>query len=137
MAEAEAVKLVLNGGSFGLMAIFVVWVLFRASPALQSSIEKMNADHDATVKAMAADYRTSLTATADAHKTAIATLAAEFRASLAEMHRECRAERAELLLRHDAALADDRSAQRDHIDKVADALNALTAQVIRNARGTA
>lgn len=111
MADVELFKLIMNGGSFALMALFVVWILFKASPILKESLEKKDAAHNATILAMAADHRTTMTAMAEAHRTSIATLAAEFRASLAEMHRECRDERADLLKRADDEREKDRQAR--------------------------
>lgn len=54
MPDSEAFKLILQGGSFGLLAIGVVWLLFWFAPRLQGTLEKMTADHRATVEAVQA-----------------------------------------------------------------------------------
>lgn len=45
MPDSETFKLILNGGSFGLLAIGVVWVLFWGAPMLKNTLEKITDAH--------------------------------------------------------------------------------------------
>lgn len=45
MADGEVVKLILQGGSFGLMAIIVVWMLFYGAPMLKAAVESKDKNH--------------------------------------------------------------------------------------------
>lgn len=55
MPDSEMLKVILQGGSFGLLAIFVIWVLFRGAPMLQTMLEKISTDHKATVAIITKD----------------------------------------------------------------------------------
>lgn len=55
MPDSEVFKVILQGGSFGLLAIFVVWVLFRGAPMLQTMLEKISNDHKSTVAIITKD----------------------------------------------------------------------------------
>jgi hypothetical protein len=41
MPDAEIIKLIINGGMFGLWLIVVYWLLFHGVPLLKTTIEKM------------------------------------------------------------------------------------------------
>lgn len=66
--EAEALKLILNGGSFALLAVLTVWTLYRGAPMLEKmavtmaaehrrSFERCEAAHEAVVKGLAEECR--------------------------------------------------------------------------------
>ena len=58
MPDFELFKLIMNGGMFGLWAIFVVWCLFYGAPMLKSALEKVSADSHATIADMSAIHAT-------------------------------------------------------------------------------
>jgi hypothetical protein len=83
ITESEIIKFAVNNG---LMAVFVLWYLFRGEPQNRETIKSISADHRTTMEAMAG-----------AHKTTLETVSKEFRAALVAQQQECREERAELL----------------------------------------
>lgn len=55
MPDSEMLKLIVNGGSFGLLAIIAVWIMFRVVPALQATLTAIEVKHAEERKA--ADIR--------------------------------------------------------------------------------
>lgn len=55
--EAEGLKLISQLGSFGLMAVFVMWVLFRGAPMLKETFADMGAKHQSGMDAMAENHK--------------------------------------------------------------------------------
>lgn len=57
MPDSELLKLVLQLGSFGLIALAVVWHLFRGAPMLKEALERSAANHQAVVEGVTAAFR--------------------------------------------------------------------------------
>jgi len=55
MPDSEALKLIANGGSFGLLAVIAVWIMFRVVPMLQATLTGIEMKHAEERKA--ADMR--------------------------------------------------------------------------------
>lgn len=52
MPDAEMFKIILNGGSFGLLAIGVVWALFWGAPMLRDTLREISTQHTTAVTTM-------------------------------------------------------------------------------------
>lgn len=97
MPDAEMVKVVLNGGSFGLLAIIVIWLLFKGGPMFVAAIDKLGEDHKATVSTIVVGQEKQ----AIENKEAVETLVKEHTAVVTAINKECREERRELAARLD------------------------------------
>lgn len=49
MPESELLKVILQGGSFGLLAIAVVWMLYYGAPMIRETIKALGESHEAVV----------------------------------------------------------------------------------------
>jgi hypothetical protein len=58
--DPELFKTLLQGGSFGLLAVAVVWLLFTGAPMIRDANTRMTADLKATVDALVAAFRAEL-----------------------------------------------------------------------------
>lgn len=87
MPDSEIFKVVLQGGSFGLLAIIVVGCL-RYAPQVLTAINKLGQDHLAAVNSINEANKEAASIAAAAHVEATATMA-----------KECREERRELVQR--------------------------------------
>lgn len=46
MAESEILKVILQGGSFGLLAIAVVWMLYYGAPMIRDTLKSLSLSHE-------------------------------------------------------------------------------------------
>lgn len=113
MDQLEIVKVIINGGSFALIAVGVVWMLFYGVPAIQKAFTVVEEKHAAT----------------------IASIEAQHTASLAQHRAECREERREAESRFRAEREGDRAADRQQkmevIDKFKDSLARIESHYFR------
>lgn len=86
--DPEIFKVILNGGSFGLLAIIVVWLLWKGAPAIQDAVIRLGEDHKSVVMSLNTANKCAIEYLAQAHKDAVAALV-----------KDCREERRELVQR--------------------------------------
>ncbi len=57
MPDSEVIKVLIQLGSFGLLAIITVWLLWKGAPMLRDTLVKMEADHSTTIEKLTVDCR--------------------------------------------------------------------------------
>lgn len=84
-ADSEIVKIALQGGMFGLWAIFIVWLLFYGAPMLTKTLEKMASDSREVIEKISCDHKQALE---DSRKECLEERMAIFKAAADERERE-------------------------------------------------
>jgi hypothetical protein len=97
-------------GSFGLLALLVVWALLKGIPALMDKHEKV-------VTFIAAEHKEAMRSVTATHKEAMSAAMAEF----ADESRLCREERIEMA----KVISADRAADREARHELAEKLNQI------------
>lgn len=99
--DLDLIKVIANGGSFVLVVVMFMWILFRAAPDIKTTMQHKEEMHSKAIQAMSKDARTTLEAIAESHRLAIDTIMKEFREMMSQTHSECRQEREAMLKRSD------------------------------------
>lgn len=117
-------KFIVNGGSFALIVLFFVWLLFSGEPKYRAMMIAISANHEAAIskvisnaadgaakmhEAMAKMQETFTGALRDqqrSHESEVAKMQDEFRTALDAQEKQCRSERKEWLeaIREEAAM---------------------------------
>lgn len=99
MAESETFKVILQGGSFGLLAIAVVWMLYYGAPMIRDTLKSLSASHE-SVETRLMDKLEMLGNKIDSisnhHTTQVATIVGEHTRVVQNMDANCREERLQM-----------------------------------------
>lgn len=109
--DTDLIKTIANGGSFVLVVVMFMWILFKAFPDIKDTMKHKEEMHSKAIQALSRDYRNTQEATACTHREAMDTVMREFREMMSQMHQECREERRIMLERSDENERMDREAR--------------------------
>lgn len=84
MAEADALKTIIQGGSFAVLVTILVWIMFKLEPRMSKMITDKDALHAATVEKITEQGRLANEA-----------MVAQFVAMVEKAHADCREDRKE------------------------------------------
>lgn len=100
MPESEIFKVIIQLGSFGLLAIAVVWMLYYGAPMIRDTVTALGKSHEAAVakiaeenKRAAEKHAEALESLGDRHEKAVASLVAEQSRLVQQLDANCREER--------------------------------------------
>lgn len=107
MPESEIFKVIIQLGSFGLLAIAVVWMLYYGAPMIRDTVKGLAESHQATEKANIEKYEaiqrqlsekieSAVMTLSDRHERAVATLVGEQTKLVQQMDANCRQERIQM-----------------------------------------
>lgn len=84
MAEADALKTIIQGGSFAVLVTILVWIMFKLEPRMSGMISDKDKQHAATIEKITENNRLANEA-----------MVAQFVAMVQQAHADCREDRKE------------------------------------------
>lgn len=118
MGDIEIIKLIINGGSFAVLVVIVLWVMFRASPENTATIKSITTDHRNTIESMARGFETTVHTLVREFGIALSTQAQQSRDERIVLSKECREERNQMQARVEAERLLDRQARHNDANKL-------------------
>ena len=102
-------KIVLQGGSFALTVVFVLWVLFKGEPKYREMIEKIEGKHESAIQRITDTFKMTVDSILKSHELIVA-----------QITKECREERREWgdMVRKEGEL--NRKNRHDTINQIQD-----------------
>lgn len=98
VGELEIIKVVINGGSFALIVVFVLHYIFKAEPKTRDALEKLEARHQEQVAQQARDYKETVNKIVVEHKETVKIITDSHERLVNNMLKECREERKEMMI---------------------------------------
>lgn len=89
MPESEIFKVIIQLGSFGLLAVAVVWMLYYGAPMIRDTVRDLGQSHEKSVNRIADEMKIAN----EKHSQTVIGIVAEHTKIVAQMDANCRQER--------------------------------------------
>lgn len=109
MPDSETFKLIVNGGSFALIVLMFVWLLFKGVPDHRAAVVQMTTDLRVAIEREA----TAQERQAEEYRKSMQLVCDTFSAALAKQFEECREERREMMKDFEAAIKEEFELNRE------------------------
>lgn len=95
MLDGELFKTVVQGGSFAVVVLLVLWALFKGEPQYRALIEKIQDNHTKQVEAINNSHQLAIDRLVTEHRASIEAILRSHKATVEKLSEECRQERQE------------------------------------------
>ncbi len=120
MTDADTLKTIVQGGSFAVLVVILVWIMFKLEPRMSSMISTKDAEHAATIAKIVEESRVATEA-----------LVTRLTDMVQKAHDDCREDRKE----RDDMMAKESKMNRDARHDDADKWTATVAEMYNRTHG--
>lgn len=130
VGELEIIKVVINGGSFALIVVFVLHYIFKAEPKTRDAIDKLESRHQDQVALQAKEYKETINKIVAEHKDTVKIITDSHERLVQSMLKECREERKEMMITMSKEAELNRVSRHDIAEKFQEAVTEMHELII-------